>query len=145
MAAYANMTIADALGTPVNHTYAVANAINGVFRWEDRTAASNPSGVPIGFGAITIAANMSKDVNAGRGRFVLDYRMVQPVLETVSNSTVTGILPAAIKGYECAMFIKFIASSRSTGQNRADLFKMGILGFQNTQVSDWCTSYTWPT
>jgi hypothetical protein len=88
---------------------------------------------------------MSKDVNQGKGKFALDFRYIMPTLETVSNSTQSGILPAATWAYDCAMFIKFVVSARSTAQNRSDLFKMGPLALQNTQVSDWAKSYQIPT
>lgn len=145
MAAFASMTIADALGTPVNHTFIPARIENGMYVWEDQSAASNPNGVPVGFNTITAMGVMSKDTNAGKGKFALDYRYTQPTLEVVSNSTVTGILPAAIRGYECAVFIKTVFSARSTAQNRADAFKMAVLGYQNSQISDWAKNYQQPT
>jgi hypothetical protein len=145
MATFANIVIADALGTPVNHTFVPASNKDGLFEWQDQTAASNPLGVPVGFNRILCSAQMSKDVNAGKGKFALDYRYIMPTLETVSNSTQSGILPAATWAYDCAMFIKFVVSARSTAQNRADLFKMGPLGFQATQVSDWAKTYLMPT
>jgi hypothetical protein len=145
MAALANMVIADALGTPVNHTFVpIGQNKDGVFEWQDQSAASNPLGVPIGFNKILVSAQMSKDVNAGKGKFALDYRFIMPTLETVSNSTQSGILPAATWGYDCAMFIKWVVSARSTAQNRLDLFKMGPLGFQDNQVKEWARNYTMP-
>lgn len=145
MAAFANMVIADALGTPVNHTFVPASALNGLFIWQDQSAASNPLGVPVGYNSISASGSMSKDVNAGRGKFVLDYRYIMPTLETVSNSTQSGILPAATWGYDCSMFIRTVFSARSTAQNRKDVAKMGILGFQNLQIDDWVKNYTQPT
>lgn len=145
MATFANMVIADALGTPVNHTFVPSSNREGLFEWQDQTAANNPLGVPVGFNRILCSAQASKDVNAGRGKFALDFRYVMPTLETVSNSTQSGILPAATWAYDCAMFIKFVVSSRSSTQNRADLFKMGPLAFQNAQISDWAKTYLMPT
>lgn len=145
MAAFASMAIQDALGIPVSHTFVPAVMRDGLFEWQDQTSASNPLGVPVGFNRITAQAQMSKDVNAGRGKFALDYRYVMPTLETVSNSTQSGILPAATWGYDCSMFIKVIMSARSTLQNRKDLIKMGILGFQNAQIgTDWAQLYQQP-
>lgn len=144
MSAFANMVIADALGTPVNHTFVPAFTKNGLFVWQDQSAASNPLGVPVGFNEISAQAEMSKNVDAGKGRFVLDFRYRMPTLETVSNSTQSGILPAATWAYDCAMFIKVVASARSTLQNRKDLTKMGVLAFQNAQLSDWCQTYQQP-
>jgi hypothetical protein len=145
IAAFAAMTIADALGSPINHTFVAARNINGLFTWEDQSAASNPLGVPIGFNVISAQAAMSKDVNAGRGKFALDFRYVMPTLETVSNSTQSGILPAATWAYDCAMFTKFVFSARSTLQNRKDVLKMGPLALANTQLSDWIQTYQQPS
>lgn len=145
MAAFANMVIADALGTPVNHTFIPVAAKEGLFEWQDQSAASNPLGVPVGFNRILTSGAMSKNTNAGKGAFALDFRYIMPTLETVSNSTQSGILPAATWAYDCAMFIKFVVSARSTLQNRKDLYKMGPLAFQNAQILDWCQTYQNPT
>lgn len=144
MATFGTMTIADALATPVNHTFVPASNRSGLFEWQDQTSAANPNGVPVGFNRILASAAMSKD-NGSKGRFALDYRFVLPTLETVSNSTVTGILPAPTWGYDCTVFIKFVASNRSSLQNRKDAAKMAIAGFQNLQLSDWYQTYQMPT
>lgn len=145
MSAFANMVIADALATPVNHTFIPVAAREGLFEWQDQSAASNPLGVPVGFNRILASSQISKDTNAGKGKFALDFRFIMPTLETVSNSTQSGILPAATWGYDCAMFIKFVCSARSTLQNRKDLYKMGPLAFQNAQILDWAQTYQNPT
>lgn len=145
MAAFANMVIADAIGTPVNHTFVPVSNGNGLFVWQDQSAASNPLGVPVGFNQISAQGQMSKDVNAGRGKFALDFRYIMPTLETVSNSTQSGILPAATWAYDCAMFCKFVFSARSSLQNRKDVLKMGPLALANTQLSDWIQTYQQPT
>lgn len=145
MSAFANMVIADALATPVNHTFIPVASKEGLFEWQDQSAASNPLGVPVGFNRILASAQMSRDVNAGKGKFALDFRYIMPTLETVSNSTQSGILPAATWAYDCAMFIKFVVSARSTLQNRKDLYKMGPLAFQNAQILDWAQTYQNPT
>jgi len=145
VAAFANMVIADALGTPVNHTFVPVQNTLGLYTWQDQSSASNPLGVPIGFNTITVQGQMSKDVNAGRGKFALDFRYVMPTLETVSNSTQSGILPAATWGYDCAMFVKFVYSARSTLQNRKDVHKMGPLALANTQIADWVQTYQQPS
>jgi hypothetical protein len=145
MSALANIVIADALGTPVNHTFVPVLNANGVFKWQDQTAASNPSAVPIGFNEITASALMSKDVDRGKGRFALDFRYNMPTLETISNSTASGILPAPVWGYDCTVFIKTVFSARSTLQNRSDAIKMAALAWQNSQLTDWLKNYQMPT
>jgi len=144
MAALANMTIADALGTPVNHTFvAIGYDSKGVALWQDQTSADNPSGVPDGFSNYQASSSLVLQPG-GQGRFILDSRFNKPSLETVSNSTASGILPAAQKAYDSSVFIKCVFSARSTLQNRLDAVKMAVLCFQNTQMSDWSTKYQRP-
>lgn len=144
MATIAAMTIADALGTPVNHTFVpIGFDSKGVMLWQDQTSADNPSGVPDGFTNM-LASSVLQTGKAGSGRFALDFRFLKPTLETVSNSTASGILPAAQKAYDSAVFIKCVFSARSTLQNRKDAVKMAVLGFQNAQLNDWATLYQRP-
>lgn len=144
MAVIASMTIADALATPVNHTFVpIGFDSKGVMLWQDQTSADNPSGVPDGFTNMWCGSSLTL-AKGGNGRFALDYRFLKPSLETVSNSTASGILPAAQKAYDSAVFIKAVFSARSTLQNRKDAVKMAVLGFQNAQVADWATLYQKP-
>jgi hypothetical protein len=145
MSAFANIVIADALGTPVNHTFVPVSNRDGLCTWQDQSAASNPSAVPVGFNELAVSGSMSKDVDKGRGRFALDVRYRMPTLETVSNSTASGILPAPIWAYDCSVFIKTVFSARSTLQNRKDAVKMAVLAYQNAQVDDWLKNYQMPT
>lgn len=144
MAIIASMTIADALATPINHTFVpIGFDANGVMLWQDQTSADNPSGVPDGFTNLSASSSLTL-AKGGLGKFVLDMRFIKPSLETVSNSTASGILPAAQKAYDSAVFIRSVFSARSTLQNRKDAVKMAILGFQNAQLSDWTTLYQKP-
>lgn len=144
MATFGSMTIADAQATPVNHAFVAASNLNGLFNWQDQTAASNPNGVPVGFNNILASVNFGKD-RSSKGKFALDYRFIMPTLETVSNSTSSGILPAPIWAYDCSIFIKAVFSNRSSLQNRKDAAKMAVLGFQNAQIADWLQTYQMPS
>lgn len=144
MAAFGNIVLSDALGTPVNHTFVNASSKDGLLNWQDQTAASNPLGVPVGFNQIFGSATMSKDVNAGKGKFALDLRLIMPTLETVSNSTQSGILPAATWAYDCAFFGKLVVSARSTAQNRKDLRKMASNLLTIAQIQEWIENYQMP-
>jgi hypothetical protein len=144
MAALADMVIADALGAPVNHTFvALGYDSKGVACWQDQSSADNPLGVPDGYSNYFASSQMNL-LPGGQGRFVLDTRFFKPSLETVSNSTQSGILPAAQKAYDSAIFIKCVFSARSTLQNRKDATKMAVLAFQNTQLVDWSQLYKRP-
>jgi len=144
MAVIASMTIADALGTPVNHTFVpIGFDSKGVMLWQDQTSADNPLGVPDGFTNMWASSSLVTG-KGGSGRFSLDYRFAKPTLETVSNSTQSGILPAAQKAFDSSVFIKCVFSARSSLQNRKDAVKMAVLGFQSTQLADWSTLYQKP-
>lgn len=144
MATIASMVIADAIGVPVNHTFVpIGYDAKGVMLWQDQTSADNPSGVPDGFTNLW-ASSTQQLGKGGTGKFAFDMRFAKASLETVSNSTASGILPAAQKAYDSSVFIKCVFSARSTLQNRKDAVKMAVLGFQNIQLSDWSTLYQRP-
>lgn len=131
-----NIVLADAQATPVNHTFVpVGRDKNGVFWFEDRSQAN-----AVGFWRISIevtrpsvpAAKTSSDNRAGRVKLGLH----EPILETVSNSTVSGIAPAPTVSYVPRSFTDFVLPERSSLQNRKDLRKMTQLLIADTQIVD---------
>lgn len=120
----ANIVLADALATPVNHTFVpVGRDPKGVFWFEDTSQANS-----VGFYRIAIeltrpqvaAAKQSSEGRSFRAKLSLH----EPVLETVSNNTVSGIAPAPTVSYVCRSFTEYVMPERSTVQNRKDLRKM---------------------
>jgi hypothetical protein len=59
----------------------------------------------------------------------------EPVLETLSNSTVSGILPAPMVSYTPRTFIEFVMPERASLQNRKDLRKMAANLLAEAQVT----------
>lgn len=120
----ANIVLADAAGTPVNHTFVpLGFDSNGVFWYEDQSQAN-----AIGFWRISLeikrppapSPGQSSDGRTNRVRVGLH----EPILANVTNSTVTGIEPAPTLAYVSRTFTEYVMPERSTKQNRKDLRKM---------------------
>jgi hypothetical protein len=129
-----NIVLADAAGTPVNHTFIpVGRDKNGVFWFEDQSAAN-----AIGFWKISVELNkpptptaqMSSSQRTVRARIGLH----EPILETVSNNTVSGIAPAPTVSYVPRSISDFIMPERSALLDRKNLRKMKMNLLADAQV-----------
>lgn len=134
MPAVANIVLADALATPVNHTYIpLGPDSSGVWWFEDQSQAS-----PIGYWRLSISlkrpTNPSVGAQAGSDRVsrVL-LTMHQPVLETLGTSD-SGITPPPTVSYIPRSKQEFILPERGTLQNRKDLRKMSASLLSDTLV-----------
>lgn len=115
MAAFAALTLADGAATPVNHTFApVKIDTNGVARWVDKVG-----GIALGFPTVTLSM---RDPNKGSRAYKFTAKVVVPVLEVTSPSTMTGIQPAPTKAYDMLWNIEGVMPERSTLQERKDAF-----------------------
>lgn len=118
MAARSNIVINDGLVTPVAHTFN-PNSGDGnvpgvsVISYEDRIL-----GIQVGFPVISIATRKPTKTNRN---YKISIKVAVPVLETVSNSTVSGIAPAPTVAYTTMFIGEFIAPERSTLPIRRDL------------------------
>lgn len=123
MSAVANIVLADALATPVNHTFVpVGQDQNGVWWFDDQSQAS-----PIGYWRISIDFRRPPIATVGEQGTRVYKGLIglhEPSLETVSNNTVSGIAPAPTLSYICRSKQEFFLPERSTPQNRKDLRKM---------------------
>lgn len=132
----ANIVLADAQATPVNHTFVPVGPDvkdTTIFWFEDQ---SQPS--PIGYWKLSIqlkrpATPRPNENSAGRVNRV-SLVMHQPALETLSNSTVTGITPAPTLSYIPRAAAEFVLPERATLQNRKDLRKMMASALADSQV-----------
>ncbi len=118
MAARANIVINDGQATPVAHTFNPGSGdgnIAGisVIEYEDRS-----SGIFVGFPRVHISTR--KPSGSNRNRKVI-FTVKVPVLENVSNSTVSGIAPAPTIAYENTFKGEFIIPERATIESRKDL------------------------
>lgn len=119
-----NIVLADALGTPVNHTFVpLGYDKNGVFWFEDQSQAS-----PIGFWRISMELKRppvgQQGENSSQRNFRVKASLHEPILETVSNNTVSGIAPAPTIAYVSRSFVEYVLPERASLQNRKDLRKM---------------------
>jgi len=122
--ALANIVLADAQATPVNHTFVpLGPDCSGTYWWEDQSAAAAVGNWRISFQLIRPAVAQAGQSSANRvyrGKIGLH----EPILETVSNNTVSGIAPAPTVSYVSRAFIEFVMPERTSLQNRKDLRKM---------------------
>lgn len=122
--AAANIVLADAQATPVNHTFVpLGPDREGVFWFEDQSQAS-----PIGYWRISYQLKRPPVVAAGANSSQRTYRAViglhEPVLENVTNATVSGVAPAPTISYVPRVFVEGVLPERASLQNRKDLRKM---------------------
>lgn len=119
-----NIVLADALGTPVNHTFVpMGPDSDGVFWFVDQSQAN-----AIGFWRISVKIKQPpQSVASGQSSAVRNYRITvglhEPVLETLSNNS-SGLTPAPTVAYVPKSVTEYVISERSTLQNRKDLRKM---------------------
>lgn len=130
-----NIVLADALATPVNHTFIpVGRDKNGIFWFEDQSQAN-----AIGFWKISVELKRPDVPNAKANSEGRAYRakiaLHEPILENVSNSTINGIAPAPTISYVPRAFSEFVLPERASLQNRKDLRKMMALLLAEAQMT----------
>lgn len=118
MAARGNIVLNDGQATPVAHTFS-PNSGDGnvpgvsVISYEDRS-----SGIQVGFPTIAIATRKPNRTNRN---YKITANVRVPVMENVSNSTVSGIAPAPTVAYDVSSTHHFTLPERSTLAARKDL------------------------
>lgn len=131
-----NIVLADAQATPVNHTFVpIGRDGNDVFWFEDQSAANS-----IGYWRISVELKRPKPPQAGQSSGPertarAKIGLHEPILETVSNSTVAGIAPAPTVSYVPRTFSEFIIPERAALLDRKNLRKMMANLLAETQVS----------
>lgn len=141
----ASIVLADAQATPVDHTFVpVGRDKNGIMWLDDQ---SQPTA--IGFWRISIEKTepiaAKAGVSSGVGR-TYRYRLGlhEPVLETVSNSTVSGIAPAPTVAYIPRVFTDYVMPERTTSLDRKNLRKMNAGLQANAQIASMIEDLLWP-
>lgn len=129
----AAIVLADAAGTPVNHTFSV----NG------------SSSIPMGRDVIQRAEFVDRSATSaiGNWKINMDYKqrasdgawkqvvhLKLPVLENVSNSTISGIAPAPTIAYTVEAKVEFTIPQRATLLDRQNVRKMMDNLLANSQV-----------
>lgn len=140
MAAIANIVLADALGTPVNHTFEPAKASADYALWEDRSAAYY-----VGYNRLSM---MLKRPTAGkkvgdrniRAKIVVET----PKLENTTNSTISGIAPAPTVSYRLSANMEFVLPERCSLQDRKDIRKYAQVLLTGQPAIDLIETYAVP-
>jgi len=119
-----SIVLADAQATPANHTFVpVGRDKNGIFWFEDQSATNT-----IGYWKLSVELTkppVAVAKQSSEGRTVrVKLGLHEPILESVSNNTVSGIPPAPTVSYVPRSFTEFVLPERATLQNRKDLRKM---------------------
>jgi hypothetical protein len=121
MPAITSFVLNDALATPVAHTFAPARQgfFNGhdVAEYEDRAV---NGGSPSGFNRVSLSLSRP---NRDRKSYRLSVKVSTPIMETISNSTASGIAPAPTVAYTLLADMSFVIPDRAVPQNRKDLRK----------------------
>jgi len=134
MPAVANIVLADAQGTPVNHTFIpLGQDPNGVWWFEDQSGSS-----PIGYNRLSI--QLTRTAPAGNGAQSVSNRVNRvkmgihtPTLETLGTND-AGITPPPTVSYVNRCNVEFILPERNTLQNRKDLRKYAQFLMADTLV-----------
>jgi len=120
MTTFADLAIADGQATPVTQTFKKVKSGDGIDPnstiaiWEDRSP-----GYQVGFRKISQMMRWpSKNLRSTR----ILAKITAPVMETVSNSTVSGIAPAPTVSYTPLCNIEVVLPERSGPAARADLY-----------------------
>jgi hypothetical protein len=116
MGSQANISINDAETSPVSHVFTSAGAgwdssLKAMLaNWEDSSAAA-----AVGYWKLSMS--FKRPTNGEKNYRVIAKTLV-PVLENVSNSTISGIAPAPTVAYTCAYETRYVLPERSTLQAR---------------------------
>jgi hypothetical protein len=136
MPAVAAIVLADALATPVNHTFSpLGPDANGVWWFEDPTTTS-------AIGNWRLSAQLTRPGPPASGddsskrvcRVKIGIHI--PILENVTNSTISGISPAPTVAYVPRCMMEFILPERSVKDyDRKTLRKFAYNLLQNANIA----------
>lgn len=130
----ANIVLADAQGTPVNHTFNPIGPDEKDVQWLVDYSQSNAIGYwRISLSIVSPAAPRAGDSSQER-MYKVRVQLHEPVLETNGDSSLSGILPAPTVAYIPRSGLEYFLPERSSLQNRKDLWKMTHLLAANVQI-----------
>jgi hypothetical protein len=130
-----NIVIADALGTPVNHTFIPlgVDPKTGTMWFEDQSQAN-----ALGYWKISVERKAppppATKASAEGRTYRLRFGLHEPVLANITNSTVSGVMPAPQLAYTPRSFCEFILPEEGALIDRQNMAKMTPLLLQNAQI-----------
>lgn len=124
----ANIVINDATSpTPVAHSFAPV-AQGGT----DCSFADRSGGISVGYPTISVSTTLpSKASRLYKSRI----KVALPILENVTNSTVSGIAPAPTLSYTMTADMTFFMPERSSLQNRKDILAYAKNALANALIT----------
>lgn len=132
MPAISNVAIQDGEATPVTHTFEPAKTTADYAFWEDRDA-----GIYIGNKKLTLVLSRPQgNGNIGNRNLKLTMKLEIPRMQTLSNSTVSGIMPAPTVAYRHVADVTFTFPERGTMQERVNLRVLLRSALSNVQITD---------
>lgn len=135
MPAVAAITLLDAAATPVSHTFnPLGPDINGVWWFEERLAASTIGNQRISVQLIRPGAP-AQGQNSSQRICRVKIGIHTPILETLSNSTISGIIAAPTVAYVERCNMEFIIPERSVLVDRQTIRKYADNLLANAQIT----------
>lgn len=139
-----DIVIADAAGTPVNHTFKPMGADSkGTYWWVDQSQAN-----PLGYWKISLElvrpVNPAPGTSAEGRNYRAKVTLHEPVLANITNSTVTGILPAPALAYTPRSHHEYILPEAASQLDRDNIAKMSPLLLQNAQIQQVIKALVYP-
>ncbi len=136
MPALVDIVIADAQGTPENHTFKPMGLDKNGVLWAVDQSRSNA----VGYWRISFEQKQPAPPRPGESSQDRTYRLKiglhMPVLETNGDSSASGILPAPTVAYIPRSFHEYIIPERSALRDRQDMAKMASLLLSNAQIKN---------
>lgn len=140
-----NIVIADAQATPVNHTFVpIGMDPSDTFWWVDQSQSN-----ALGYWKLGVSLRRPQNVNGQRvssenRNYVAKVQLLEPVLANITNSTVTGVMPAPTLAYTPRAYHEYILPEWGALIDRQNLAKMSPLALQNAQVQQVITNLMFP-
>lgn len=136
MPSLANIVLADAQATPVNHTFVPVGPDKNQVQYLTDYSQQNA----VGYWRISVEMTVpapSRVGDDGQGQVTrVRVGLHEPVLETSGDSSASGIIAAPTVAYIPRSFVEYVIPARSTTQNRKDLWKMTHLLAANSQIQN---------
>ncbi len=125
-----NIVLADAQGTPVNHTFKPIGreGPNQVFVFTDSTAPNS-----IGQWRVTVDVRMAKTM-APDAVHRIKVTLSEPVMEVLGDANAAGYIAAPVVAYTPRSIHEFIVPVRATSLDRQNLMKMSPNLLANAQI-----------
>lgn len=136
MGAIANLSLLDGQATPVAKVFTPTKASDDIAKWSDKS-----SGRYIGLPTVTISSRIPMPKSP---LFKVNFEIVLPVLETITNANANGYSAPPQVAYEVKAVGTFICPDRSAVQERKDIAAFASNLFKDAQFLKLITDFESP-